>query len=360
MKTAIFLGAGASKAEGASTQDELFKEYFKLLNNRYTHPNEEMVCEIKKFFKIIFDIDTDNPNLENIDFPIFEEAFGILDLADVRNESFKDFSNLNITTDSGKLKFLRIYLILLMAEVIDNDLKEYKGLHMQLINNLAYHDKLKDIIFLTTNYDILIDNALTHLFERGILMDYGVDFINYDDSVDEWKKPDENSIKLFKLHGSLNWLYCSTCNHLKLTPLRKGVINLITNPNEAKCKYCGTIYSPIIVPPTFFKDFTNIYLNIIWNKAETYLREVEHIIFCGYSFNDSDMYIKYLLKRIQKNRNSNSNLKVTVINNHTGKSFSDKNEEELKYKRFLGSRVNYTSFSFEDFVNDPISIINRS
>lgn len=35
MKTAIFLGAGASAAEGASLQNELFREYFKLVKDQF-------------------------------------------------------------------------------------------------------------------------------------------------------------------------------------------------------------------------------------------------------------------------------------------------------------------------------------
>ena len=38
MKTAIFLGAGASAAEGAPIQTNLFKDYFKLIKNRDRYP----------------------------------------------------------------------------------------------------------------------------------------------------------------------------------------------------------------------------------------------------------------------------------------------------------------------------------
>ena len=40
----------------------------------------------------MFDIDVDNGNLDSAVFPTFEEALGILDLADLKNEAFKDFS----------------------------------------------------------------------------------------------------------------------------------------------------------------------------------------------------------------------------------------------------------------------------
>lgn len=93
---------------------------------------------------------------------------------------------------------------------------------------------------------------------------------------------------------------------------------------------------------------TNVFLNEIWYNAE-------HIIFCGYSFPAADIHIKYLLKRIQTNKDNN--MRFTVINNHTGKNVEMKNEERKRYKRFLGSLVDYTDKSFEDFSNNPETVI---
>jgi NAD-dependent SIR2 family protein deacetylase len=349
MKSAIFLGAGASSAEGAPTQSNLFRDYFELIRTRNRNVVYEMESELRTFFSLMFDIDVDYQNLISIQFPTFEEALGILDLADMRNESFKNYSNINIASNSGRLKRLRIYLILLMAEILHEKLETSRGFHLKLVNNLKSLDKLDKTIFLTTNYDILIDNALLSLYP-DILLDYGIYFINFNLSGD-WERPDENSVKLFKLHGSLNWLYCPTCNNIKLTPREKGIIKLIREPAEALCKNCETIYSPVIVPPSFFKDFTNVFLSSVWNKAENFLHEVEQIIFCGYSFPSADIHIKYLLKRIQKNRSSG--IIFTVINNHPGKSKAEADEEKTRYIRFLGPTVNYTEFSFEEFVNNP-------
>jgi len=100
----------------------------------------------------------------------------------------------------------------------------------------------------------------------------------------------------------------------------------------------------------------NVFIQQIWNKAEQELRNVKHIIFCGYSFPDADIHIKYLLKRIQTNRTTP--LRFTVINNHPGKLPIDKFQEKLRYQRFLGRNVNYTALSFEDFVSDPMSTID--
>ena len=360
MKTAIFLGAGASASEGAPIQNKLFRDYFKICKAAGNYGYTEMERKLATFFMLMFDIDVDHGNLDNIVFPTFEEALGILDLAEIRNESFREFSNLNIASNSGQLKFMRLYLTLLMAKTIHEKLISTKKIHSKLVKNLKNKNKLQDVFFLSTNYDILIDNALTSLYPE-ISLDYGVDFANFNEPND-WTKPSNDGVKLFKIHGSLNWLYCPTCNNLRLTPKEKGVIKLLAEDsylsNQVFCKKCETIYSPIIVPPTFYKDFTNVFLNLVWNKAEQSLLEAKHVIFCGYSFPDADMHIKYLIKRVQKNRRGETPLRISIINNHKGKKKSIKDEEKGRYERFLGNSVNYTKLSFEQFAERPELLIN--
>ncbi len=350
MKTAIFLGAGASAAEGAPIQTNLFKDYFKLIKTRDSFATPEHERELATFFALMFDIDVDNGNLDNALFPTFEEALGVLDLADLKNESFKDFPNINFASNSGRIKFLRLYLVYLMADIIDNSLRTSKNIHRKLVRKLNSNGDLENTIFLTTNYDILCDNAILDLYPNK-KVDYGVDFVNYREGT--FVRPDLDSIKLLKLHGSLNWLYCPTCNNLRITPYEKGVYTLMVDPASSYCQKCETVYSPIIVPPTFYKDLSKVFLSQVWNRAENELLEVEHLIFCGYSFPDADIHIKYLIKRIQKNRRNPQSLKITVINNHNGKKEEVKTEEKLRFQRFLGHNVNYSNFSFEEFANNP-------
>ena len=350
MKTAIFLGAGASAAEGAPIQTNLFRDYFKLIKTRGNFATPEHERELATFFALMFDIDVDNGNLDKALFPTFEEALGVLDLADLKNESFKDFPNINFASNSGRIKFLRLYLVYLMADIIDNNLRTSKNIHRKLVGKLNSNGNLGNTIFLTTNYDILCDNAILDLYPDK-KVDYGVDFVNYREGT--FERPDLDSIKLLKLHGSLNWLYCPTCNNLRITPYEKGVYTLMVDPSSSYCQKCETVYSPIIVPPTFYKDLSKVFLSQVWNRAENELLNIEHLIFCGYSFPDADIHIKYLIKRIQKNRRNPQSLKITVINNHNGKKEEAKTEEKLRFQRFLGHQVNYTDFSFEQFANKP-------
>ena len=85
------------------------------------------------------------------------------------------------------------------------------------------------------------------------------------------------------------------------------------------------------------------------------LRKVNHVIFCGYSFPDADIHIKYLLKRAQTNRDGE--LRITVINHFVGKKLKESEPEKERFQRFLGTAVNYTTMSFEEFSANPLAII---
>jgi NAD-dependent SIR2 family protein deacetylase len=173
---------------------------------------------------------------------------------------------------------------------------------------------------------------------------------NSDES--SWKRPDPTrSIFLLKLHGSLNWLYCPTCNQIEITPKDKGAVKVFTQAKE--CFTCGTPMEPIIVPPTYFKEMQNVYLQQIYQKSDKILRNSKKIYICGYSLPDADLHIKYLLKRAEL-LNSNPP-EFFIINNH-----KNKKEPKLEKKRFLQFfkykvKVHYTTLSFEDFCNEGVS-----
>jgi len=354
IENVIFLGAGASASEGAPLQGDLFKEYF-LSYQKKTGSSvyHEMDRELATFFDSFYGIDVDYDKLENCSFPTFEEVIGILELALSRGESFKDYG---LGYNSPRIQQIREHLILLIALILDEKLKGENKYHSKLVNRLSQNVDIIKTCFISLNYDILIDNALLNLYPDYDL-DYGVNFTNFDRS-DVWIKPKRNqSVFLLKLHGSLNWLYCPTCISLTLTPKDKKIIKLKWQPQECVCPNCHSLSIPIVIPPTFFKVMSNFYLQEIWRQSEIALKQSKRIFFCGYSFPDADIHVKYLLKRVEVNRDSTP--KVFIINQHHGKSADQANSERLRYERFFRNRqlVHYTNLSFEDFSKTDINSI---
>ena len=237
--------------------------------------------------------------------------------------------------------------------IITNEKNDYS----EEIENLIKEDLLKDTTFISVNYDIHIDNTIAGLYKKDnpIMLDYGVDFTNFDFR-HSWKKPQSPIVKLYKIHGSLNWLYCPVCNSLTITPYEGGIMRLLDNIDEAKCLACDEITIPIIIPPTYFKNMTNVFVSTVWREVEKTLRESDLLIFCGYSFSDADIHIKYMIKRVQTSRKK-APLKFMVFNSYEGKREDSKRKEEERYKRFLGEGVIFTDNSFEEFASDPVRFI---
>ncbi len=201
-RTAILLGAGASKAEGAPLQGELFKEYFS--SPTFKNSYEEKDRELATFFFLMFGLDVDNGRIEDMEFPTFEEVLGLTDLASLRNESFRHFSIENRASNSGRIRFISQYLVFLVAKLLDAKLQGGHDLHGKLVRSLFNEGALHETTFVSTNYDILIDNALTELYEEDVDLDYGVEFRNFDHAND-WRRPRQSKrVGLYKPHGSLN------------------------------------------------------------------------------------------------------------------------------------------------------------
>lgn len=340
----IILGAGASKSEGAPLQNELFKEFFKNYSSK--DKNRSLPKEQEKliidYFKRFWGIDIENNQNQNIEFPTFEECLGVLDLAYYRGESFKDYPK-------KEIEQIRNALIFLIAKVLDEKLRGKIKYHIKLVNRLKDQGSLRQTAFLSLNYDIIIDNVLVDLYEEFHL-DYGINFINFEKELD-WKRPDKDkAVLLLKIHGSLNWLYCPTCNHLELTPKEKGAIKALYKVKE--CGKCKTPMEPVIIPPTYYKEMTNPFIQRVFLKADKVLRSAERIFICGYSFPDADLHIKYLLKRAERFRGETP--EIYVINNHQSKKDIKHDEEKKRIKRFFkdNDKIHFTELPFEDFAEN--------
>jgi hypothetical protein len=371
IETVILLGAGASAAEGAPLQANLFREYFEALHGRRPGRSflQEMNRELESFFNLFFGLDVKSPDIAEMDFPTFEEALGVLELALQRGESFRSvetFLRTNHETRSAQswLQQVRENLIFLICLILEWTIKETRdkknGCHGQLMQSLQQSGDLEKTSFLSINYDILIDDALTDLVSTYDL-DYGVEFTNFD-SPDDWRRPQPGrAIFLAKLHGSLNWLYCPACTRLTLTPRDGAVILLKLAPKDCYCPPpCSSSTVPIVIPPTFFKVMTNFHLQQVWRKAEDHLMAAKRLVFCGYSLPDADMHIKYLLKRVEVNRSTP--VEVYIVNNHPDKEPSQQREEERRYRRLFRerNRVHYTTLSFADFAAGGLALLDQS
>ncbi len=303
-KTLFIYGAGASKADDAPLQKEFFSEIFDLLegvniyqNNNF---NQDLVEDMKNFLYKLYPINENKD--ETVIYPTFEEVMGLIYFAIIRDDSFKGISYSNL---KGYLETLTALIAYVLQEKLRyipninrrfldclfttfqenyNDEKERSGLARTFTNNFS---------FLNINYDILLDNAVFDLKNlHGIDYDYCFNI-----------KSKFDKLKLFKPHGSLNWLFCKACGKIETDEYNKIALSyyksILTKSTERlKCN-CGTTYSPLIIPPSFFKELNNI---VIWNiliNLENHLKNVKNLVFIGYSFPEADLHLKYIFKRAE-------------------------------------------------------------
>jgi hypothetical protein len=158
------------------------------------------------------------------------------------------------------------------------------------------------ISVLTFNYDLGLDYACHY---ASLPVRY---FVDNEDSND--------GISLLKLHGSLNWGYCSNCN--TIVPWRLGIylnasrepltlrkvaglgkyFTLPLQPMLKKLSHgrCSQPFDPepLIVPPTWNKGEHHRSIARVWSKAALELERAENIIVIGYSLPESDSFFRYL------------------------------------------------------------------
>ncbi len=68
---------------------------------------------------------------------------------------------------------------------------------------------------------------------------------------------------------------------------------------NVQCQSCKTFLSPLIVPPSFFKELHNYMIRNVLISLDNHLRVVQNLVFIGYSFPEADLHLKYLFKKAQ-------------------------------------------------------------
>ena len=342
----VFLfGAGASASEGGTLTNSLLPESF----NRFK--NNGKVKNVKEYIRDIYHNDCDDKS--NI--PTFEEILGPIDIALQKQEHISSKWN------NEKLAILRNDLIYCICKILEQTLEHNKNIHTNFINDLLgeHNERWNKCNFISLNYDILLDNALTRLGDKystdrsgneyKIDLDYGIRFrneielemIENKDLEEMWHPPGPMKVHLLKLHGSLNWLYCPTCNSIKITPKKKGVMKIFTE--SELCESDLSEQRPLIVPPAFIKTYDNPYLVSIWLQAERILQKASRVYFIGYSMPEADIQIQYLLKKSLFRCNGNFP-KIIIV----GKNSNNVNNDICnRYKRLFG-HIEYLPIGFEN------------
>lgn len=365
--TVFFLGAGFSKAAGAPLQSELMGKVLDYRGYDYQNPIKEYQNRLNSFLRDAFflnDSQRRNFNLEDFYTPI--------DKCINEGISFRGYR-------VDYIQKIRNELSTLIGIVIDSELNKYEGdkefldLFCQYIveNSKGSRNKKKCSI-ITTNWDILLDRRI---FERlrnqdppivSSTIDHGTHVVGYKGNREDQIAPALSvlskggiSVKLYKIHGSLNWLKCPSCDRLYVNKNLK--VGILEDGLNAYCRFCYKQYhlpddipggfnlQPQIIYPTFLKELNTTHFSNIWNSVSRDLAETKRVVFIGYSFQQADFEIRQLLaSKLPDNCeiiNVGKDPELNEDDNGYGTS------AQSRYKNFFGGRpYRYFGCGARDFI----------
>lgn len=175
------------------------------------------------------------------------------------------------------------------------------AIHDAIVKFVAKHQNTSII---TTNYDGCMDEAILRI---GLGLKDMIGGEKEDDGSD--------AVVLIKMHGSINWAYCDSCQDVR----KFGLLELKKTYEEDTlsyavmgiCKNCGGLRRPLLVPPLSFKFL--IFPNIIdiWNSARQEIDSADYLIVVGYSFSEADTYIT---KIISRSMSMHTNQRMIIVN----------------------------------------------
>jgi len=359
-KIVYILGAGFSKSANAPLQSELIKEIFNIKNNELNSDYRQIFFEYREDFKRFLSntMFIDEMNFEKV---CLEDIYTPIDRCIIDNLAFRNISPKELIDLRQKINGLIIIML-------NHKLTRTKGNHIEKFSKYLIDIRKKNInndpfAIISTNWDILIDNSLkSEIISSEGVVDYCCYTTPY--NTNEPVMPGllalgkgKYNIKLLKLHGSMNWLYCKRCQRLFVTFFEKIALNeYVTRPI---CRLCernfqneltndgGAFLSSQLIMPTFLKDLNNVQLKLIWQNAGIELAEASKIVFLGYSLPMADFELRQLLAR-----NVRHNAKIEVVLHSSDKTSSkNSNSTEYRYSSFFGKRdISFSYDGVEEYV----------
>jgi len=169
--------------------------------------------------------------------------------------------------------------------------------HTAIADYSKLHSESSSII--TTNYDCCMDMALEAISHPLL---YCVEFNNRASQVTNGK----NATRLLKLHGSLNWYYCETCQEVQLidysTMVKQYMDDRLPYPVIGICRDCGGQRRGLLVPPLAMKfDLAPPLTPLLVNANENF-EKADLICVVGFSFAEADIYISRMLSKSMQTR----------------------------------------------------------
>lgn len=345
MGYAIFLGAGASKAFGFPLTAEILPRIRTRLKEGGlfgSKPSDVLQEEsLRTLLRSVF------PGIDEIadeGLPLVTEVLSLVDYSLISSS----VSSLDLSR--RKLDEFRRLLERAVVATLDwpyqttnvpSSLRKFSDWIRHLIRSEEH------VSIVSTNYDVSLEKELfRHWTTQEIedKFDFGIEW--RDPSLDQLHpRPKNPACRIYKLHGSLNWLRCPLCDHIYINTagsiIHQAFREERVDENTCDCGYWPL--EPLIVAPSAVRDVRNSNLVEVWRHALETMRRAEKWIIIGYSFPSEDISIRSMFQRAYSSRIHKPTVKVV--------QFKSNLNTEGRY-RIIFPGCDYDTEGMESFVND--------
>lgn len=297
MKTVYVLGSGFSSTAGLPMSGQI-------LHGIFNNPVNPEIITLKNWLENNFF----HQNPDWIDHNRFGEILSRLDLINyyqpLENTNYKNISHF-------ENKLIAAFLTLLNSQTPDILPACYKNFAI----NLSHLDTI-----ITFNHDQVIEQTL---LTQKIKFSYCLS-----------GQLSATEMPLLKLHGSINMFYCPQCHHVFI--------------EKSSCDKCHINLKPLVIAPTFFKNYHLSALRQLWYLALQALSQAEKIVFIGYAMKKDDILSQQLFDfgyRI------NPTVQKIIVNGPDADISS--------YENIYEAGVYNTKLQFAEFVEQLFKYIDR-
>jgi len=364
-KTVYIIGAGFSAPAGGPNQSLLLKKIFELSDSN--EKTRECQNALKQFLINTLCVAPDK--LSDVS---LEDIYTPIDRCLADGVSLRNMPPSELQVLSGQIEYLISLAIDRSFESQPIGTSQYvHDFSKYLVNqasiratkaeNTASADAAKKydpFSIISLNWDILLDKGLhkqlaehdnSKINEQGDYSPIGVvDYCCYISSIERGEKRIRSglwvlgsrgyNVKLLKIHGSMNWLQCSSCQRLFTSFDEK--INIPNYIDAKQCRHCEKYdidakLQGSLVMPTFLKDLSNFQIKLVWQNAGVELMEATKLVFIGYSLPQADFEFRQLLSRMV---HKNANIHVVLYKTNSAKGRRQYTEERKRYKQFFSGR----------------------
>ena len=375
----IILGAGATKACGGPLTDEILPaalngEIVDDMRAVKVDDREELLYLTWKFMTECFNVPETRP-IKKEDCPNLPMVLSMLRRSIEMDMPIGNWQG----QDLVKAKRAIEYSVFSVIEAALRKITRNAHLHHSLLEPL-YKNKTQPVV-VSLNYDVIVDNTMFSLsdgYTNYPMPDYGVDI-----STPRYMEVKNAGVfgSLLKIHGSLNWLYCEKCSRLDLF-VSEGLNGLSTSKaldelyhtapfNDAySCKgtrcrnhpNCDGFVSPVLITPTYVKDYQNPHIKKVWQQAEAAMKKADRAIIIGYSLPFDDVEIAMLLKRGLNHLDRKQITVVEYADKDIGKPSNERTPLEQhptgqRFRTLFGPGLDWHTTGFEGWLNENSNTI---